>query len=230
VADVGDSADVAGTAAPATHAAADAATDGRSRRRLRNVEAVADAVLDLLNEGVVQPTAQEVSDRSGVSMRSIFRLFQDVEALHAAAIERQFARVSPLLGTLPTEGPVAERIEALADDRARFFDAVAPVRRLAVRRAQQSPLIEGELARSARYFRDQLAAVFAAELAGAADPLLLDALDAATSWEAWDRLRRAQQLTTAEARRLMVATVSALLSCAGTTRPARPSKKKQKER
>jgi AcrR family transcriptional regulator len=185
---------------------------------------VVDAILDLLNEGVVQPTAQEVSDRSGVSMRSIFRLFQDVEALHGAAVERQLARIRPLLRPLPTEGPLAERIGVLADDRARFFDAVAPVRRLAVRRAPESPLIRAELARLDRYFRSQVAAVFATELAGTgpAGPVL-DALDVVTSWEAWDRLRRAQDLTTEAARAVVVSTVAALLA---PTRPTKPKKER----
>jgi hypothetical protein len=45
--------------------ATSAATDGRWRRRLRNEQAAVDAILDLLGEGVVQPTAQDVADRSG---------------------------------------------------------------------------------------------------------------------------------------------------------------------
>jgi len=190
---------------------ADTATDGRALRRLRNEDAAVDAILDLLNEGVIQPTAQEVSDRSGVSMRSIFRLFQDMEALHAAAIERQLSRIGPLLADVPTTGPLTERIAALADDRARFFEAVAPVRRLAVRRSAQSPTLRSGLARADRHFRSQVATVFAAELAAAHDDLL-DALDAATSWEAWDRLRRAQDLSVAAARRVTVLTLTALLS------------------
>jgi AcrR family transcriptional regulator len=202
---------------------ADPATDGRALRRLRNEQAAVDAILDLLNEGVVQPTAQEVSDRSGVSMRSIFRLFQDMEALHAAAIERQLARVGPLLAEIPGTGPVAERIAALVDDRARFFEAVAPVRRLAVRRSAQSPTLRSGLARADRHFRSQVAAVFAAELASRHDDDLLDALDAATSWEAWDRLRRAQDLPVGAARRVTVLTLTALVaSAAGTPHDQEP--------
>jgi AcrR family transcriptional regulator len=197
----------------------DRAIDGRSLRRLRNEEAAVDAILDLLTEGVVQPTAQEVADRSGVSMRSIFRLFQDMEALNAAAVERQLARVGPLLAEIPTTGSLAERIAALADDRARFFEAVAPVRRLAVRRAAHSPALESGLARANRHFRGQVAEVFAAELAAAGAPGapgpehdLLDALDAAASWEAWDRLRRAQSLSVGAARRVVARTLAALLA------------------
>jgi TetR/AcrR family transcriptional regulator, regulator of autoinduction and epiphytic fitness len=187
--------------------------DGRSLRRLRNEQAAVDAILDLLGEGVVQPTAQEVADRSGVSIRSIFRLFQDMEALNAAAVERQLARVGPTLARIPATGPVAARIAALADDRARFYEAVAPVRRLAVRRADQSPALASGLARADRHFREQVAEVFAPELSDAGPDAgdLLEALDATTSWEAWDRLRRAQDLPVGTAHRLVVRTLSALL-------------------
>jgi AcrR family transcriptional regulator len=196
-----------------------AATDGRSLRRLRNEQAAVDAILDLLNEGHVDPTAQAVANRSGVSMRSIFRLFQDMEALNAAAIERQLSRVGPLLGPVPATGPVAERITALTEDRARFYEAIAPVRRLAVRKAAVSPTLEAGLARANQHFRKQVARVFAIELAAAAagstgstgSDDLLDALDAATSWETWDRLRRAQALPPDAARQVVVLTLSALL-------------------
>lgn len=182
--------------------------DGRQRRRLRTEEQVVDAILDLLNDGVVQPTAQEVSTRSGVSMRSIFRLFQDVEALYATAIGRQWERVQPLIGDVPTTGPLGDRIRAVVETRSRFFETVAPVRRFAVRIAPQSPAIRAGLAQLDQLFRHQLAAAFAAE---ASEPERLDALDAVTSWEAWDRLRRSQQLSATRARLVVTTTLTALL-------------------
>jgi AcrR family transcriptional regulator len=197
---------------------------------LRNEDAAVDAILDLLYEGEIEPTAQAVAVRSGLSIRSIFRLFQDMEALHAAAIERHMARVIPLLAELPTFGPLDERIAALAADRARFYEAVAPVRRMAVRRAERSPVIAERLAWAGRYFRRQVAEIFAAELSAedrpSGDGELLEGLDAATSWEMWDRLRRAQGLSVEAARQVVVATASALLPGAGpeaATTPARPA-------
>ena len=59
--------------------------DGRRARRHRSRDLAVDALLDLLDEGVVRPTAQQVAERSGVSLRSIFRIFDDVESLNAAA-------------------------------------------------------------------------------------------------------------------------------------------------
>jgi AcrR family transcriptional regulator len=190
-------------------------TDGRALRRLRNEDAVVDAILDLLNDGVAQPTAQQVAARSGVSIRSIFRIFQDVDALHATAVTRQLARIEPLLVALPTTGPLAERIGALVDNRAVVFDAVSPVRRLAVRLAPTSPVIAGELAQASRFFRKQVATVFAAELGGQRSGEQIEALDAVTSWETWERLRQGQDRSTEQAKQIVRRLVRALLESEG---------------
>ncbi len=172
--------------------------DGRVRRTVRSRAMVVDAVLDLLGEGVAQPTAEQVAARSGVSIRSIFRLFDDMSSLHRAAAERQFERLGALLVPLRDTGPVGERIDALVANRADVYEAVTPVRRAAVRLAATSPEIASELARVAGLLRAQTAGTFRAELAGAG-PGVLDAVDLLTSWEAWDRLRRAQGLTVEQA-------------------------------
>jgi len=185
-------------------------TDGRVLRRVRNKDAAVDAILDLLQEGVTAPTAQQVAARSGVSLRSIFRLFEDVEGLNAAAVQRQAARIESLLVPLPESGPLFVRIAALVDSRATIWDAIAPVRRHAVRLAAGSEVLGSELARTHRFFRRQVRAVFAAEIGG--DDELLDALDAAASWETWELLRSGRGLSRAAAARVVTRTLTALLA------------------
>jgi len=187
--------------------------DGRTRRRLRNREAVVDAILDLLGEGHGQPTSAQVSERSGVSLRSVFRLFDDMESLHRAAIARQADRVAGLMAPLPSSGPVASRVAALAASRSVLLEAISPVRRLAMRLGPTSPAVAAELARTARSFRAQVAEVFAAELAAPGGGTgLLEALDVATSWEVWDRLRLTQGLGVDDARAAVARLVGALLT------------------
>jgi TetR/AcrR family transcriptional regulator, regulator of autoinduction and epiphytic fitness len=187
--------------------------DGRTRRRLRSREAVVDAILDLLGEGHAQPTSAQVSERSGVSLRSVFRLFDDMESLHRAAVARQADRVAALMAPLPSSGPLAERVAALAASRALVLEAISPVRRSAMRLAATSAPLAAELARTARSFRAQVAEVFAAELAAPGGGTgLLEALDVATSWEVWDRLRVTQGLDVDDARAAVARLVGALLT------------------
>jgi hypothetical protein len=46
--------------------------DGRTERRDRNRTAVLDALLDLVEEGNLAPTVPEISERCGISHRSVF--------------------------------------------------------------------------------------------------------------------------------------------------------------
>jgi hypothetical protein len=91
-------------------------------------------------------------------------------------------------------------VEELVAQRATFFEAVTPVRRAALLSVHESPTIARNLARLDRLLRRQLAATFAA-LAGDA----LEALDVATSWDTWNRLRTAQGCSVERARRVMTA-------------------------
>ena len=84
--------------------------DGRRARRDRSRDLAVDALLDLLDEGVARPTAQQVAERSGVSLRSIFRIFDDVETLHAEAAARQLERNRAPLRRRPRDGTLADRI------------------------------------------------------------------------------------------------------------------------
>ena len=47
-------------------------SDGRLRRGERSREAIVAALFELVGEGVLQPTAQQVAERAGVGIRSVF--------------------------------------------------------------------------------------------------------------------------------------------------------------
>jgi AcrR family transcriptional regulator len=190
-------------------------------RAERTRRLVVETFLDLVQEGELHPTAQQVSDRSGVSMRSIFRLFEDVDALHADAIAAQLGRVAHLFAAPDASGPVASRTAALVAQRTRLYETIGPVRRMAIRLAPRSRPIAAELARANAILRDHLAALFAPELAALRPGRraeAIEALDALTSWETWERLRTAQRLEAEEAARVVTATAQCVL---GPPRPTR---------
>src|SRR5829696_7229434 len=106
------------------------AVDGRNLRSARTRTALATAYLDLLTEGDLRPTAERIAERAGVSPRSVFTHFPDREALFTAASEIQEKRVRDQLGDPPDRSaPLAERLAAFVDQRARLLEFVTPVRR-----------------------------------------------------------------------------------------------------
>ena len=138
----------------------------RSAIRDRNREAVLDAVLDLFSEDNLSPGPEEVAERAGLSVRSVYRYFDDHDALSRAAIERQLERRGPLL-LFPAigEGPLDDRID-------RFVDGPAPParprpgrpcgpRRI---RATFDPVVRDQFDADRTRLREQIERQFAPEL------------------------------------------------------------------
>ena len=115
--------------------------DRRLARSAATRVAVVEALLALLEAGDAQPSMPRIAARAGVSLRSVFQHFADREALYAAAAERQQARIAALTPPLDPASPLAARAAALAAQRARVFEVIAPVRRAALLMAPFSPVI-----------------------------------------------------------------------------------------
>jgi TetR/AcrR family transcriptional regulator, regulator of autoinduction and epiphytic fitness len=166
--------------------------DGRHRRSERSRAAVVDALLSLYDDGVVRPGVADIAARAGVSPRSVFRHFADLEGLAKAAIERQWQRVHRLFDAPPQEGDREARISALVDQRLRLYGAVIGVARAAVVLASSSPVVASTLRARRRLLGDQVDALFAPELdarPASARTELVAALEAAASLENLDYLR-----------------------------------------
>jgi len=185
--------------------------DGRHARRYRSRDLAVDALLDLLGEGVLRPTAQQVAERSGVLLRSIFRIFDDVETLNASASARQFARIRHLFVDVVPSGSLGGRVAQVVGINSRLYEQIAPIRRAALRRAPESEALQEQLERARAWLRAEVERVFAAEVLAVGDKHVVDALELALSFEAWDRLRTAQGLSVARATAVVKATIGALL-------------------
>lgn len=189
-------------------------SDGRVRRGERNRDALVEALLGLLDDGIAKPTAREIAERAGVSLRTVFAHFDDVESLYAAIALRQRERLSPLFEPIDSSGSDDHRVETLVAQRVELFEQIAPVRRASLLLAPDSPELTRRLAEVTRALRAQVAECFDPELAAAGRRRgdLLAALDVAASWETWDGLRRVQGLSVVAARRTLRLLVRRLLT------------------
>ena len=172
--------------------------DGRTARRERNREAVVTALLGLYREGVMTPSADEIATRAGVSARSLFRYFADVDDLAFAAVARQAEHLMPLLALdLDPAASIDERIDAFVTARIRLLEAMGEVGRVARFRANQQPVVAEGLARVREVLREHLTELLGPALAGRPDGerrAVLAAADVLCSWEAHDLMRNDQGL------------------------------------
>ena len=149
-----------------------------------------------------------------MSERSVFRYFDDLDALAAEAVARQIGRTRELFaaaGRRPAGSTAA--IRALADQRMTIHDAVAIVSAAGRRIEARAPSVAEAFAFRRRLLREQVAAQFAPELdahRGRARTELLDAADAAASFEQIDQLRTVAGHSRARTRAVVVRTLHAL--------------------
>ena len=189
--------------------------DGRRLRKARNQDAVVEAILELLREGHLRPTAREIADQAGVSLRSVFRHFEDLDALFSAAVRRQLQRVSSSFEFAAPDGPLDDRIRALVRYRVVLYEEIAPVRRAAMLQAPFRTPVREALELSHRTLRHQLVTAFDPELLNRPARerrVLLEALDAVSGWSTWNTLRTTQALTATEAEAVLEKMLFSLIS------------------
>ena len=201
------------------------AVDGRLSRTVRSRLAICEACLDLIQEGVLQPSADQVAERAGLSRRSIFNHFADLAELYDAVAEVGMQRCEPLLKKISAGEPLPRRIDLWIDARAKFLEATAPFTRALTAQALVGAASDQAVRVSLealRLYRDDFERLFGPELAPLPAPDRQDTVEAmaiATSPLSWEGLRRSRGLPMARARSVMRRTLLGLLREAGVDLP-----------
>jgi AcrR family transcriptional regulator len=183
------------------------ATDGRAARSAKTRDAIADALLDLLADGELRPTAREIAARADVSLRSVYVHFDDLEDLFCVAARRHYGRIAPMLAPTPASGRLAERAHALVQQRVTLYAQTAGIGRATRLHAATSPTLARILRDSHALARADLERVFATELRGCAAAQrehVVAVLDVLTGPDAWDILRERHDLATDAAMQCVV--------------------------
>ncbi len=166
--------------------------DGRRARRERGRAAVIDAVFELAEEGKVPVTAELIAERSGVSVASIFRYFDGLNDLQLQTYRRFRERFAPLVQAVD-HGPRADRIAVLVDSRLNLYDRAGAMMALGRLRAlEHAPLLEASSETRAA-LATQVRAALEPETRGSTPGRvaeLVAVIDAFTSVEAWDVMRK----------------------------------------
>ena len=102
-------------------------SDGRRQRSERSQTAIIEAALELMDEGILVPTAQQIADRAGVGIRSFFRHFADMDALFMAADEMLMDSYEALFQVDDRAGDLADRVARAVDLYGNAFDQLRPI-------------------------------------------------------------------------------------------------------
>ena len=184
-------------------------------RAERTRQVIADALLSLIDEGDLQPTATRIAERAGISLRLIYHHFGDLEALFQEACERETIRLfSRVKQPVPADGPFESRLDAFVEQRCSLLEWMTPVCRAAALHAPFSPTLQIAGIQATAAGDHEVRRVFGHEIADLPPDrrqTVVDAICMATTWPAYDDLRR-RDLDEARCQAAMRLTLSALLA------------------
>jgi AcrR family transcriptional regulator len=97
--------------------------DGRRLRSVTSQNIIVDAMMVLIQRGILEPTAQQVADEAGIGIRTVFRQVQDKENLFLKMDEKVRATLQETLKRAANpRGNLEKRIEGLIELEAELFE------------------------------------------------------------------------------------------------------------
>ena len=171
--------------------------DGRRLRSERTRLAIIEAYQELLRRNSVMPTAVQIAEQAGCSVRSVFERFSDLDALSLATADFAIAQGQAEAVARHVDGDRPTRIRSHVETRARACERWLPLWRIITNQDQVAELrTRVVLVRLANIERMKL--MYRRELSSlpeaAADELLI-ALAVLTSFESWDQMHHCHGLS-----------------------------------
>jgi AcrR family transcriptional regulator len=190
--------------------AAKTPTDGRRQRSERSRQAILDAGVGMMKDGILEPTAQQLADRAGVGIRSFFRHFPDMESLFLAVDEESRESVEALFIGGDRDGTLQERILHAVERHADGYEIQGNAIRSTKGQLWRWDLLRKNYERYQRGLRKDLDD-WLPELKSLPKPKR-EAVDAIASAEMWLRLRDQQGLSKKHSIEIVVDLIVVLIS------------------
>ena len=198
------------TTSSASNSMAPAGADGRHARSKSSRAKIIAALLELVKNGDVAPSAAKVAQAANVGLRSVFRHFDDMDSLYREMSEHIEATVMPIMLRPMPALPWRDCVRELTERRIKVFETILPFRISASINRFQSAFIMQDYRRMLRMERASLEAVLPPALVG--DKAQVDVLNVPMSFQVWRILRYDQSLDVDAARLAVLKLVDAVLA------------------
>jgi AcrR family transcriptional regulator len=198
-----------------TTKAGPARVDGRRERGRSSHKRIVEAMMELIVGGDLAPSAARVAEEAGIGLRTVFRHFDDMDALYAEITATITEQVMPIISAPYPDQDWRANVRDMVRRRVRVFETTLPFRLAANIKRYQSPFLMGQYGKVVMLERELLLRL----LPGAVltDRINVEALCAALSFQNWRVLRHDQGLSAEEAGTVMMHMVETLMATIGDT-------------
>jgi AcrR family transcriptional regulator len=201
-------------AAPAASSSRSDKIDGRRLRSVRTRHLIIEAYLSLLRGSPQIPTAAQIAERAGYSVRSVFERFPDLHALRIAATDHALEQARAMVSERTVEGDRQTRLRMHVETRGQVCEEWLPLWRAL--NANQGDSIE--LKARIRLVRElviqRLEQMYDAELSTLGERerrQTVLAIEALIDFESWARMRELFGLSFDDACELWIRAIDRLL-------------------
>jgi len=191
-----------------------ARVDGRRLRSERTRQLIVEAYMALVRENHQVPTAAQIAERAGYSVRSVFERFPDLLALRVAAADYAIAEGRAQAALRDVEADRATRIRSQVESRARGCERWLPLWQALNANLNESAELQKRIQLIRDLVRMRLELMFKPELSTLPETQrrhLLVALEAITDYESWGRMRELYELSFEEACAVWIRALDRLL-------------------
>jgi len=172
--------------------------DGRRERSRSSRSKIVAAMIEVVGKGDYMPSAARVAEVAGVGLRSVFRHFEDMDALFGEMNEIIEAKVLPVVLQVPQGETWQDKLVDIAERRAKVFETIMPYRVAGELKRFQSTYLMQNQRRLLLLEGETVDAHLPPELA--ANPEFSRAIKVILSFQTWRLLRHDMQLPLDEAR------------------------------
>lgn len=183
--------------------------DGRLARGVKSRLKIVEATLSLYEQGIMVPTAQQVADESGMGIRTVFRQFNDMEALFIKGNDLLNERFNNRERVKP-EGDLKQRIQLLCKNRYDVFKVNQPYIESTLIQLWRYDVLRNNYEALNKELKKQLKK-FIPEIKERSKPIQL-AAETAISYESWSHYKNINKLSESDTIKAFECSLHSLLA------------------
>jgi AcrR family transcriptional regulator len=201
-------------AAPAATTSRPDKIDGRRLRSVRTRQLIIEAYLSLLRSSPQIPTAAQIAERAGYSVRSVFERFPDLHALRVAATDYAMEQARAKVSERAIDGDRRTRLRTHVETRGQVCEEWLPLWRALNANQGDSAELKARIRLVRELIIRRLEQMYSVELSTLGEPQRRQtvlAIEALIDFESWARMRELFGLSFDDACDLWIRAIDRLL-------------------
>ncbi len=183
--------------------------DGRKLRTDDSRQKIVNAFLQLVREGNIAPSAEDIAKTANVGLRTVFRRFNEMELLYREMVIELENKFAPEVAKPWKTTGMENQLQELLERRSVMYEELMPYRIASNYHKHHSAFIQQATAYWFSVVQKNLENILPFNKSN--EPVLFNAIETALSFETWLQLRVDQNINPMQSYDIMKLSLTALL-------------------